>query len=85
MPHVKILYQSESLHLIEILVKVDQELHIQLQYKDKSSCYPTNVTIKKSLEPDIALEEEEAIQHQFKHKHLKQVLVDIVNNNNPSV
>lgn len=83
---LKVLYQSESLHKIEILVTAEQladELQILLLFKDKSSCYPTDITIKKKSYSAVVTDSEEAlflqIQQDFTFKNTKQVLIDLVN------
>jgi hypothetical protein len=69
---------------IELLItarEINIDLHILLQFNDWSSCYPTDITIKKK--PDMNLTEQEKdwffdIQQDFKQRHAKHVIIDIV-------
>ncbi|KAI7901914.1 uncharacterized protein BX663DRAFT_92947 [Cokeromyces recurvatus] len=86
---IKIQFQSEPLHKVEIKLQVDKIglVYVDMSFEDKSSLYPTDVNIRKatSEEDMLTIEEEKffvQLQQALKQKSMKNVFLEILNTNN---
>ncbi|KAI9487143.1 MAG: hypothetical protein EXX96DRAFT_551996 [Benjaminiella poitrasii] len=88
---VKIQFQSESLHKMEIKLSLEDVglVYIDMGFSDKSSAYPTEVSIRKAKgEKNVSVDEEKLflqLQQSFKKKSMKNVFYEVLNvNDDPS-